>query len=640
MSVFSLKDIEKSYGAIQILKGASFTLNEGDRAGLIGVNGSGKTTLLGIISGRIKPDTGEKAAARGLSIGWLEQETGSCPAARTLFAEMLSARPGLLELKARLDEAATEISRLSHGSGEGVKKYEDALEAYSHMLDEFERSGGYLYENEVTGALKGLGFYTEDFTRQVDTLSGGQKTRLSLAKLLLAGHGLLMLDEPTNHLDIVSIGWLEEYLKQYPGTLLVVSHDRSFLNNVVTRILELDSGKIEDFPGNYDIFQIEKANRVEARRREYCLMSAKLDKEKEYINRMRAGVNSKQAKGREKRLERFELPDRPTEKKGLQLEFAKAARSSDTVLKAEGISKSFGERNILIDMSFTLRRGEKVGIIGRNGSGKSTLLKIITRTLEPDSGEVSFGSNVKPAYYAQGLEGLDGANTVIEELWSAEPMAFEQKIRDLLGVFLFSGDNVTKKVADLSGGEKGRLAIAKIVLSGANFLILDEPTNHLDISSREALEESLKSFGGTALAVSHDRYFLDSFADKILEFDGGGLTEYWGNYTYYLEKKKPARILDDSAPAAGRLSWEERKQQQAIEKKREREEARRAEKLLLLENDIEKLEKEMRATEERLADPAVYEDFGLVSELTGCYNILKEQREQLYDLLEKEALDG
>lgn len=637
MSVFSLKDIEKSYGARKILKGASLNLNEGDRAGLIGVNGSGKTTLLGVISGRIKPDAGEKASARGLSVGWLEQETGSGPAERTLFAEMLSARPGLLELKARLDETATEISRLSESGG---KKYEDALDAYAQMLDEFERSGGYLYENEVTGTLKGLGFTTEDFGRMVDTLSGGQKTRLSLAKLLLAGHGLLMLDEPTNHLDIVSIGWLEEYLRQYPGTLLVVSHDRSFLNNVVTRILELDSGKIEDFPGNYDIFQIEKANRVEARRREYCLMSAKLEKEKEYINRMRAGVNSKQAKGRERRLDRFELPDRPTEKKALQLEFTKAARSSDTVLKAECISKSFGERVILKDMSFTLRRGEKVGIIGRNGSGKSTLLKIITRALEPDSGEVSFGSNVKPAYYAQGLEGLDGANTVIEELWSTEPMAVEQKIRDLLGVFLFSGDNVTKKVADLSGGEKGRLAIAKIVLSGANFLMLDEPTNHLDISSREALEESLKSFGGTALAVSHDRYFLDSFADKILEFDGGGLTEYWGNYTYYLEKKKPAQVQDDATPAAGRLSWEERKQQQAIEKKREREEARRAEKLLLLENDIEGLEKEMKATEERLADPAVYENFALVSELTECYNILKDKREQLYDLLEKEACDG
>ena len=638
MSILSLKDIEKSFGAKKILRGASLAVERGDRAGLIGANGSGKTTLLGVISGRMKPDSGDTASARGMGIGYLEQQADA-GSSNTLLDGMLGAKPGVLELKRKLETATADISRLAEGGG---TSYEKAMEDYSSLLDEFERSGGYAYENEVKGALKGLGFSEADFGRATGTLSGGQRTRLSLAKLILAGHDLLMLDEPTNHLDIPAINWLEEFLSKYPGTLLIVSHDRFFLDRVVTRVFELDAGRIEEYPGNFSAYVIEKEKRTADRLKQYELASERFEKEKEYINRMRAGVNARQAKGREKRLSRFELPDRPAgERQSLRLEWGDVERSADTVFAVEGVRKSFGGKEVLNGLSFRLRRGERAGIIGRNGEGKSTLLKILTGELAPDEGQVETGGKVKLAYYAQGLECLTETNTVIDELWSAEPLAVEQKIRDLLGAFLFSGDDALKKVGVLSGGEKGRLAIAKIALSGANLLILDEPTNHLDIPSREALEEALTGFGGTILAVSHDRRFLDNVAEKIYELEDGGLTEYFGNFSYYAARKQqPSDTAEKGAEGEGRKDWEERKQKQAEEKKRERELAKRAERMLLIEGEIEALEKELTEVEEKLARPEIYENFDKVNELTECYNNLKDKREKLYDLLEGEAADG
>ena len=373
-------------------------------------------------------------------------------------------------------------------------------------------------------------------------MSGGQRTRLYLAKILLANNDLLMLDEPTNHLDVPAILWLEEFLKSYPGTVLLVSHDRYFLDRVVTRIIEIEDGQAEEYNGGFTAYRLEKDKRIADRQRHYDLMSARLEKEKEYINRMRAGVHARQAKGREKRLARFDMPTKPKgDAAGLSFEWGEVKRSADTVVKADGVSKSFGAKEILKDINFTVRRGERAGIIGRNGGGKSTLLKIILGETKPDAGEIFISPNVKAAYYAQGLEGLNETNTVLDEIWAAKPLAPEQEMRDLLGSFLFSGDNAQKKVGDLSGGEKGRLALAKTILAGANLLVLDEPTNHLDIPAREALEEALKSFGGTVLAVSHDRYFLDSFSEKTYELAEGNLTEYWGNYSYTLEKKLQTR---------------------------------------------------------------------------------------------------
>jgi len=635
MSLLSLKGVEKSFGAKKILNGVSFTLNQGNRAGLIGVNGSGKTTLLGIIKGRLEPDTGEKAVQRGASIGFLEQEA-KIEGAVSILDEMLSARPKVLELKHLLDRSAGMVSGLAHSGG---AVYENALEEYSRILDEFERTGGYAYENLVMGALAGLGFGSGEFGRDIGTLSGGERTRLSLAKLLLAGHDLLMLDEPTNHLDIPSILWLEEFLKSYSGTILLVSHDRYFLDRVTTRTLELEDGVVEEYPGNYSVYRIEKQKRTSARLKQYELASARLEKEKEYINRMRAGVNSKQAKGREKRLSRFELPDRPaTTTREIKLGWSEVKRSSDSVLKVDGIKKSFEGNEVLKEVSFTLRRGERAGIVGRNGGGKSTLVKVILGSIKQDSGDVAFGPNVKVAYYAQGLEGLTGSNTVLEELWSAEPMAVEQKIRDILGAFLFSGDNALKKVEVLSGGEKGRLAIAKIVLAGANLLILDEPTNHLDIQAREALEEALSSFGGTVLTVSHDRYFLDSIAEKIYEIKDGTLTEYLGNYSDYTGKKTDEAKELDNTQAEGRMNWEERKQKQAEEKKKERELLKKAERIEGIESEIEGLEKDIKEVEAILADPVVYGDYDRFTMHSKRYNELSTRLDRLYGLLEEELI--
>jgi len=633
MSVVGLRDVEKSYGADTVLAGASFTLEMGDRAGLIGVNGSGKTTILKLISGEMEPDKGQVALTRDISIGLLTQEAGK-DGGGTLLEEMLSSRPEILALRRRLDKFSVKVGELAHNGDEG---YDDALAEYSRLIEQYEAEGGYVYDNLVTGALAGLGFDKDEFDRPVGTLSGGQRTRLALAKLLLAGHDLLMLDEPTNHLDIHSIAWLEEFLRQYRGTVLLVSHDRYFLDRVTNRTLELYSGAVEDYPGNYSVYQIEKEKRTADRLRQYELISARLEKEKEYINRMRAGVHARQAKGREKRLKRFEMPDRPdTGSRSMKLGWTDTARSADTVIKVEGLGVSLGGKEILDDVSFTLRRGERIGMVGRNGGGKSTLLKAVLGVIEQDKGTVTLGPNVQPAYYAQGLEGLSDENTVMDELWAVEPMAVEQKIRDMLGSFLFTGDDAKKKVGVLSGGEKGRLAIAKIVLAGANLLVLDEPTNHLDIPSRETLEHALTNFEGTVLAVSHDRYFLDKVVDKIYEVEGGRLNEYWGNYTYYAARKTEQAVEAAKTPTEGRQAWEGRKQQQADERRREREVKLRTEKIEGIEGSIEELEAGLRDAERTLADPVVYGDYAKVDELTRRYDELKAKRDELYGLLEKE----
>jgi ATP-binding cassette subfamily F protein 3 len=634
MALVSLKDVAKSYGAERVLSGATFVLNEGDRAGLIGVNGSGKSTLLKIIGGSLKPDSGQIATAKGMSIGRLEQEADSSSGG-TILTEMLSSRPSVMALKRKLDIQSQAVSLLASEGGEG---YDKALSEYGALLEEFEKSGGYAYDNMVTGALRGLGFKPDEFKRPVGSLSGGQRTRLAMAKLLLAGHDLLMLDEPTNHLDIPAIAWLEEFLREYKGTVLLVSHDRYFLDRVATRILELSDGEVEEYPGNFSRYKLEKEKRTEARQREYELASARLEKEKEYINRMRAGVNARQAKGREKRLSRFELPERPaSEKKGPALDWADVARSADSVVVAEGLSKRYGEKDVLTDVTFTLRRSERVGVVGRNGCGKSTLLKLIIGEITPDVGSLSLGPKVKTAYYAQGLEGLDPDRAVIDELWSVEPLATEQKIRDMLGAFLFLGDDALKKVRVLSGGEKGRLAIAKVVLAGANLLVLDEPTNHLDIPSREALESALAGFAGTVLAVSHDRYFLDGFAERIYEIKDGRLATFHGNYTYYQEKKASDEEQAAQEKTEGREAWDRRKQEQAQKRKGEREEEKRAARIKSLEDEIEAVEAGLMDAEAKLADPAAYGDLNKVTELTECYNILKEKRDRLYDTLEEEV---
>jgi ATP-binding cassette, subfamily F, member 3 len=633
LSVLSVKDISKSFGAAEVLRGSSFNLEEGERAGLVGANGCGKTTLLEIISGRMKPDSGLVSASRGISIGYLEQ---SAPAEQgeSILGVMLAARPDVQRLKAALTECADRVAVMAES---GVAEYESAMDEYGALLEEFESSGGYSYENEATGALIGLGFTSDEFGRAVSTLSGGERTRLMLARMLVAGHGLLLLDEPTNHLDINAIAWLEGFLERFRGAALIVSHDRYFLDRVATRVLEMERGVVESYPGNYSRYRAEKHKRDEARRKEYSLALARYEKEKEYINRMRAGVNARQAKGREKRLARFDMPDTPdAPKRSIRLEIESFGRTSDTVALAESVNVSYGGEPVLKDVSFTIRRGERVGIVGPNGSGKSTLLKVMLGELQPGSGSAGLGANVVPGYYAQGMEGLSETSTVLDELWSASPMSTEQEVRDLLGAFLFTGDAQSKKVGRLSGGEKGRLAIAKIVIRGANLLVLDEPTNHLDIPSREALEDAVACFAGTVISVSHDRYFLDEFAGRIFELHAGRLTQYLGNYSDYARKKAEAPREAEPEPSEGRLAWQQQKNLKADARRQEREARRRMDAVAGIESEIEHTELAILDLEARLADPDVCTDYSRLSGLTAEYDKAKARRDALYEQLEKE----
>jgi ATP-binding cassette subfamily F protein 3 len=635
MSQVGVDAVKKSFGGHDILNGVSFLLRPGDRTGLVGRNGCGKTTLLRIIKGITEPDSGTVTMPRDLSVGYLSQVHGD-DRSGTLMEVMLSARPEVYELKDRLDNVAGELER---HSSKGDSAYDRSLQDYAKLSDEFEQAGGYTYENEITGALIGLGFGREDFDRGAASLSGGERTRLELARLLIGKHGLLLLDEPTNHLDISSIDWLEDYVARYDGTILMVSHDRYFLDRITTGIVEIHNGVAHSYPGNFSRYRKLRAGRMEAMAKEYELARERHDKEKEYINRMRAGQNSRQAKGREKRLARFEMPDMPlSEKRGMSVGFgSNVERSVSTVLHAEGVTKSFAGRTILNGVDITVRRGERVAIIGANGTGKSTLIKVLMGEVKPDSGIVEIGGKVKTGYYSQGLELLDLESTVLDELWSITPMATEQEIRDRLGMFLFSGEDAEKKISSLSGGEKGRIAIAKIVATGSNLLVLDEPTNHLDIPSREALEEAIADFGGTIIAISHDRYFIDSFADKVYELADGKLTEYYGNYSYYISKKTAiAKSPEARETPSGKEEHEKRKREQAEKRRTENARKKQARKVGDIETEIEGIEARISEIEAELADPATYGRSGGIHGLTSEYDELRTRRDELYGLLEEE----
>jgi len=636
MSQVVLDAVKKSYGGSEILSGVSFTLRPGERAGMVGRNGCGKTTLLRIIKGLEEPDSGTVSIARGLSVGYLPQ-VHEDKRAGTLLDVMQSARPEIDELRRLIDNASREIERLAD---QGGPNYDRALRDYAGLVDDYEHAGGYLYENEITGALNGMGFSEADHGRKAESLSGGERTRLELARLLVGRHGLLLLDEPTNHLDIRSIDWLEDFISRFDGTLLMVSHDRYFLDRIAGTIIDLSGGTAETYPGNYSRYMKLSRERRAAAEKEYELARARYDKEKEYIDRMRAGQNARQAKGREKRLSRFEMPDRPeTGKRSISVDFGdKTARSAAEVVVAKNVTVRYGDRAVLDDITMTVRRGDRVAVIGPNGTGKSTFLRALMGEMEPDGGTVVLGSRVKPGYYAQGLEKLDPGSTVLEEQWSVTPMETDREVRGRLGLFLFSGDDVLKKVSSLSGGEKGRLAISMIAAAGANLLVLDEPTNHLDIESREALEKALSGFDGTVVAVSHDRYFIDAFADRVYELTDGRLTEYHGDYSYYESRKTalPPQPQIPEKPSSGREEHERRKRERAEKKKVENDNRRRQRTIGGIESEIEEIENRIVAIESELSDPASYGRFGRLDEITKDYEELKQRREELYGLLEKE----
>jgi len=541
MIILSAKNITKSYGVDIILKDVSFHINEGDRIGLVGANGAGKSTLLNILAGEISCESGDFFVSKDRRIGYLKQKN-SFAEDNTVFEEVKSIFRELEEMEAELQKCSQEISEAA-GSRTDLDKL---LKRYDELQHSFERAGGYTYRSEIVGILSSMAFNESTYDKKISTLSGGEQTRLALACLLLKKPDILMLDEPTNHLDIGMLKWLEQYLKSYSGTLLVISHDRYFLNQIATAIFEIENHKLVTYQGNYDQYAEKKRARREEELRHYQAQQEEISRQEELIRRFKERGTEKLAKraaSREKRLGAIERIERPENHQGkIKIHFKEDYNSGYDVLKAESIEKSFGRgqnRRVLFrNVDFDIKRGERICIVGPNGIGKTTLLRIMMEEIPADSGYLKIGHNVAFGYYDQGQKGLNNENTVLEELKESYRLYTDTEMRSLLGRFLFKNDMVFLKVGSLSGGEKARLSLLKMMLSGANTLVLDEPTNHLDIDSKEVFEDALLDFPGTVVCVSHDRYFLNKIPTRIFELEQDGMKEYLGKYDYYVEKKQ------------------------------------------------------------------------------------------------------
>ena len=529
--ILACNNISKSFGEKEILKGVSFHINDNEKAAIVGINGAGKSTLFKIIVGELSSDSGDVVFSKGTSYGYLSQHQ-DLTSENTIYEELLSTRAELLRLEE--DIRALE-QKMKHMEGD---KLEQALSSYSRMNHEFEIQNGYAYRSEVVGILKGLGFEESEFEKCVNTLSGGQKTRIALGKLLLCKPDLILLDEPTNHLDMNSIAWLETYLATYKGSVVVIAHDRYFLDKVVTKIIELDHTKAQTFEGNYSTYAAKKAKQREDQLKAYLNQQKEIRHQEEVISKLRSfnrEKSIKRAESREKMLDKMERLDKPLEESsGMHSRLETSVLSGNDVLTVTGLTKSFGKQTLFTDLSFEIKRGEKVAIIGNNGTGKTTILKIINNLIPADAGEIKPGAKVHIAYYDQEHQVLHMEKTLFSELQDTYPFMDNTQIRNTLAAFLFTGDDVFKLIKDISGGERGRVSLAKLMLSESNFLILDEPTNHLDILSKEILENAIQNYAGTVLYVSHDRYFINKTATKILDLTNNKLITYHGNYDYYL----------------------------------------------------------------------------------------------------------
>ncbi len=634
MIALQAKNLNKYYGDNHILKSATLLINEKERVGLVGANGTGKTTLLNCISGQLEYDSGEITKAASLSLAYLEQ-LPSPPEELTAWDIVMSSFSDLLELRSRISELEQRISQ----AGSDLPRL---MDRYAVLMEEYERNNGYACENTARRILVGLGFDNDDFDRLLGEFSGGQKTRINLGRLLALAPDLLLLDEPTNHLDMESVEWLEDFLKDYPGTILIVSHDRWFLDRVASRMIELKNGQLKSFPGNYSSYLKLKAVDEEAEKKAFEKQQEYIKETEEYIRRFKAGIKSKQARGRETRLERMEVLERPQDTGAIgSWNLPVDYESGQDVLSLREVSQAYGNLQLFNQVDLDIYKGEKVALIGPNGCGKTTLLKIIIGSLNADEGSVRIGSRVKIAYFAQQYEDLEPDNTVLEEIvLNSDILA--ARARSLLGRMLFRGDEVFKKVGDLSGGEKGRLAILKVLLSGANFLILDEPTNHLDIESRQAVEEMLDEYSGTVLLVSHDRYLIDRVASRITAVYNHGLQNYPGNYSYYAEKRqqfeiKAARQQDKSNETISQQQEFRLKQKEA-----ERNKKMLDNRLKKLEEKIHCLEAKKDETEELLVSPGVYSDQEKAKYCLDEYEEIKREINAAYQEWEKllEDIEG
>jgi len=625
--IYQANNISKSFGEHQVLKSVSLVLKERERVGLVGVNGSGKTTLLKCLVGIMESDTGDINKSDSLSIAYLEQLPQVANKA-TVWDAMMDSFADLLEKRRQLQELEQEM-------GQDSDRLEKVMENYARVLEDYERAGGYACEASARRILLGLGFREEEFNKPYIKLSGGEKTRLNLGRLLAMQADLVMLDEPTNHLDIPSVEWLEEWLKNYPGTILIVSHDRMFLDRVVSRVVELKDGRLNSFPGNYSSYLQQKALKEESELRAYEKQQEYIRQNEEFIRKYKAGIKSKQARGREAQLARLERLDLPEKDQNIgSWKLNPVTESGQDVLLLKGIVKSFGPKLILDKIDFNLRKGDKTAIIGPNGCGKSTLLKIILGIIKPDAGEVRLGSRVKTAYFSQEFEELNPDNTVLDEIIYNSDLNITSA-RSLLGRMLFKGDDVFKPVASLSGGEKSRLCLLKVILSGANFLILDEPTNHLDIASKQVVEELLAAYSGTVLIVSHDRYFLDQVVTGIAALDNKKLKFYPGNYSYYAEKIKENKVSLSALDNTKAKETSPAQQFRIEQKNRERQARQLQNSLQMIEQDIELWETRKKELEDILADPNTYSDNEKASTITSEYQSLTEKIASAYSRWEE-----
>lgn len=624
--VLACNNISKSFGIDEIIKNASFHIEEREKAAIVGINGAGKTTLLRIIMGEYQADSGEVIIAKDRTIGYLAQHQ-KLSGDNTIYDELLSVKKDIIELEQKIRRLELEMH-----SKEGVE-LEAVMEAYSKSTHQFELQNGYAYKSEVVGVLKGLGFDESDFEKKMNTLSGGQKTRVALGRLLLSKPDIIMLDEPTNHLDMNSIAWLENYLVNYDGSVIIVAHDRYFLDKVVTKVIEVERGTVSVFSGNYSDYAAKKKQLMDAKLKEYYNQQRDIKHQEEVIAKLKSfnrEKSIKRAESREKLLDKIEVIDKPiTEQETMHFKLEPAKESGNDVLSVEGLSKAFGGNRLFDNVSFEMKKGEKVALIGNNGTGKTTILKIINHIIEADAGKLKLGANVEIGYYDQEHNVLHMDKTAFDEIGDAYPDMTNTQIRNMLACFLFTGDDVFKKISDLSGGERGRVSLAKLMLSNANFLILDEPTNHLDIMSKEILESALNRYTGTVLYVSHDRYFINKTASRIMELSANTVTNYIGNYDYYLEKRdilapKEVKQVSSEKNTAVKDDWKAQKEEQAKLRKRQNDIAK-------IEKSIEQLEKDNSELDEQLALPEVYSDVKQLMKLNEKKQEIEKKLEKLYE---------
>ena len=641
--ILSCQNISKAFVENQVLKNVSFHIEDHEKAAIVGINGAGKTTLLRIIVGEMTPDDGQVVLAKDKTLGYLAQNS-TVDTSHTIYEELLSVKADLLRLEEKIRECE---NNMKHADGDAL---EDLMKQYTSLTHAFETGGGYLYRSELVGVLKGLGFTEDEFSKPVATLSGGQKTRVALGRLLLQNPDLIILDEPTNHLDMNSIAWLETYLLNYKGAVLIVSHDRYFLDRIAGKVIEIDQSKATTFMGNYSDYAIKKEQLRVAAWNAYMNQQREIKHQEDVIEKLKSfnrEKSIKRAESREKMLDKIEVIEKPSEvRTDMKLTLTPRILSGNDVLTVEHLSKSFDSHKLFTDVNFEIKRGEHVAIIGDNGSGKTTLLKILNGLVPADQGTFRLGSNVEIGYYDQEHHVLHSEKTLFEEISDDYPYLNNTQIRNVLAAFLFTGEDVFKRISDLSGGERGRVSLAKLVLSNANFLILDEPTNHLDIMSKEILEDALNGYEGTILYVSHDRYFINRTAHRILDLTEGQFVSYVGNYDYYLEKHDTVMAaIEASTPQSAdadntaatkaaesevKLDWKAQKEEQARLRKKEND-------LKKCEEQIARLEARVSEIDTEMSDPAIGTQVAKLQELSKEQAACQEQLEKLYEQWEELA---